>query len=296
MWSIPGLNTRETALAFWLLIGLIWALLNRSIRVAMWNVILTLSGSKLRTLFASALLYAGVAILVLWRIGFWDPRLLKSSILWFFGVGGAASILTIDESQYTSFRKVAFAAFAVSALVEFFVNLYTFPLIVELFLIPLLFLIVTLQAVSAALPEFRGPRHDATKGLLSGLLSALGLAIIAYSIFETARHWQDVFSTKGLEDFLLPVILTMWFLPYVYAVRLYATFEMIFLRARLAAADDAQLLRYYRKNIIRACGLNLWRAQRFSAEFSGRLWGVTNIGDAAILFQEFRETKGASRR
>jgi len=257
----------------------IWALRHSEIRKSAVAVLRAALQPLLVRFYLAGALYITVVIALLQRLGLWNISLLKDSILWFCGSGGLAAALSIDRSNPTSFSKAIKHAVRFTVIFEVIVNSYTFSLPVELVLVPLVTLILCLQVVAERLPQFKGAKYDPVRRLLANITGLVGIGIIAHVIWSLFSNFGELAGVEKIKDFLLPMILAICFTPFVYAVRLYDTLEQAALGVRLQLGVDNALVRTARSRILRACGVNLWKANFFAKNSAGRFWDARDEED-----------------
>jgi hypothetical protein len=280
---IPGLNTRETALVAWLAVFLLWALAKREVRGSFGQVLKTILTSKwVGGVIGATAVYAVLTIVLLRYVGYWENEMAKTAALWFFGIAMVA-IFRTNRTHARYFRRLVLDNLALAAVVEYVVNLHTFPLLVELVLVPLTFLLVGVQAVAEVYPQQAAARKPVV-----WLLSVLGLTAVSFSLVYLVRHFEEVATAEAIKDFLLPLILTVLFLPYLYVVRLIVVWQTMLHMIRFGFEGNRQLYWFTRRLVIRACGLSLRRAEFFEARFRGRLWGAANEEEVFRVVAQFR--------
>src|SRR5215216_5681384 len=132
-WALPGLNTRETALAFWLAVFLVFVLSKRDVRRSFGSLSKLIVTSKLLFgVIAGAAAYASGCAYLLDRVGYLEPSMIAIAAVWFaFALAITFITRNVDASYY---RKVLLRNLGAAALIEFVVNVHTFPLPVELVL------------------------------------------------------------------------------------------------------------------------------------------------------------------
>jgi uncharacterized membrane protein len=165
------LNTREEALLVWIALFFGWMIaIKRDVRRPILRLLMVAFSWVLLRMYLLAATYAAIGIFILHRLGFWDWNLLKISILWFFGSGGLAGLLSTN-GKCRSLRDTLVGTITFTAVLEFFVTLYTLPFIYEFVTLPIVFLVAGVQVVAQKLPQFRGARYDPPR-LYSGRLRA----------------------------------------------------------------------------------------------------------------------------
>lgn len=123
-----------------------------------------------------------------------------------------------------------------TTLVLFLTGLKSFSLPVELFIVPgLVFL-----GLCVAIVQTRTEAKDA-RWLVEGLAAITVFVLLGYGVSEI---WRNP-SWAALREFLIPVILSLLFLPFLYALSVYTTYERIFVRLAFVLPDET--LRRYAK-------------------------------------------------
>ena len=186
---------------------------------------------------------------------------MKDTVLWTvvsaFGLFLRSNEAGDDEKFFLSavYENLKFAA-----LLEFVVNMYTFPLIVEIVLMPLA---VLLALISEYTKRKEGEGFDEVRGFSEGLLAILGIGILAFTLKQITGNLHEFATAQTLFDFLLPFVLTLLLLPFIYVLALLIQYEALFTRVDFFTPDKS-LSRYVKWKIIRACNLHLYRLHRFS--------------------------------
>lgn len=279
---IPGLNTRETAIAAWLAALFIFALAKSNLRSSLGSLIKQLFGSVLAWFLATAAAYTAGAVLVLRHFGYWGEHIATTAAVWFIGIGLVA-LFNVNPVDSSYFRRLMLHSVALVAIVEFIVNLHTFPLLVELVLVPLAVLLGGTQALAEVSPEFALARKP-----IAWLVTLLGLTSLSFSLAYVFTNFDKVATAEKIREFLLPLILTICFLPFLYAARMVIVYQGMLQMTRFGFRENEALYRFARRLIVRACGLSLGRAQLFEAQFRGRLMFTENEAGVARVVEEFR--------
>lgn len=96
---INTLNTRELAMLIWLLILLVWMVLNKKIRKSLYDVVKAFCNIKLITPIILFLIYTICVVVVLFKVNLWGTFLLKDTIVWFISSGVLTVFKSIDGSK-----------------------------------------------------------------------------------------------------------------------------------------------------------------------------------------------------
>ena len=255
------LNSREIATVFWLFVLLLWSLTKENIRYYIIEIVKILLRWKLLLPLVGMFVYTGVWVLLLTKAGLWQWSQLKDTLLWALGSAGVLLFRANEAGDNEKFfLKAVRENIGVAALLEFVLNLYTFALWIEMVLIPFVGLLGLVEAYTRIR---RDKDLDRVHRFVSGLLGFIGFVILALTLREVIHHWSSLATLQTLADYLLPFVLTVGLLPYIYVFALLIQYETLFVRVDIFTEDKA-LSRYVKWKIFLACNLHLYRLHRFS--------------------------------
>jgi hypothetical protein len=274
-------NNRQLAIGIWALIALILILVYPNTRHSLRSLVRI--ALKPNILVSLALLCAWTLGLVVIgrRLGAWTPSLAADTGFWLVSTG---LVLFFNFSQASTqphfFRSKALATLQVAVVVEVFSELAVMNLIAEFLLVPTLVFLGGMSAVAGSNDEYR-----AVKRLFDGLILIISLTLLVYVTVVLVHTWNDVDWANVGRQFGLPLWLTLGVLPYIYALALYAAYELASTRMgwRSSASRWARLrnqLALLTAFHVRAYDLN---------EFSGR-WQL-ELAEA----DSFRAARGVIR-
>jgi hypothetical protein len=278
-------NNREKALIIWLLIALVCILISKNFRPPFLSLLKVLFATKIAIALLVMLAYISLVVFAAYTVLFWDISLLKDTIIWVLGTAVIMFVnydKAIKESHY--FKKVLQDNVKLVVLLEFIINFYVFNLVVELLLVPVLFVIAALLAYSGTKKEYKP-----VKNLLQFLLALFGIFLIIYALVQMVGDFKDFGTINNVKDFLLTPLLTVSFLPFVYFIALYATYEALFTRVNIFLRDqNKELIRFTKRQILRACLFNLKKLNRFSTNCTTQLMSIKNKADIVSLTRQFK--------
>jgi hypothetical protein len=278
-WTVPDLNTRETATLVWVVLALGIAVAIPGLRV------IVIDGVKIATkpfvailLAATTLLAAAITVCLAW-FGYWRTSMIPTTVAWFVGTAivGTFSMGGVGELRRLATRTVAF-----TAVVEFVSNAYTFPLPVEMLLVPGVVTLVTLTSFADRRPEFA-----ITRVPLKVLCLALFVGTLTPTIVYLVQHAGQIASADRAREFLLPLVLTVVFLPYFYLVQMVIAWQTALSMLKSQMQDRPSLLKAARLALIRTCHASLPRIQLFEPEFRWRLAAATSEEDIRCTMRDF---------
>jgi hypothetical protein len=88
---------------------------------------------------------------------------------------------------------------------------YVFRLVVELVLVPVLFLLAGLLVVSQLKEEYKPVER-----LVSNATALFGAGVFAYAGYSIYSDWSSFAKVETAKDFLVPLALSLLFMPFIY--------------------------------------------------------------------------------
>jgi len=219
-------TNREMSIAIWLTILFSLVLMKKEIRDSFLNVAKVFIESKLYRIYFLMTVYVFLIILFLYRLNFWNLSFLKETIYWYFGVA-FVSLFNVNkinkEEKY--FKRLFIDYLKLVAILEFVTSLYSFDLIIELILVPILIFIVMLSAVSDT-----QEKYHKMKKVFDAILSIIGFCVILYTLIKIVTDFSNFANESNLTTFILPLILTTIYLPFIYFFALFISYDTLFNR------------------------------------------------------------------
>jgi O-antigen/teichoic acid export membrane protein len=148
-------NNREWALIIWAGVALVWMVSQQNIRRSLVSVLRVACHPSILVAFGGMCAYTIAACWIGTQLSLWNAGLATSTALWFAAAMALFWNFNHASEQLHYFRRKFRALVGVSVFVEFVVNLFSFPLLVELVLLPVITVFVLLGVVAALKPEHR---------------------------------------------------------------------------------------------------------------------------------------------
>jgi len=256
-------NTKEFSYLFWIILGLCICLLKPSIRHSFYNLLRAVFVKQIVITYLLAAIYTSLWIAALWHNGLWDTSLLKDTIFWLLLVP-SVSIFKINEISKNKhyFKEAIKDNVRLTVLLEFLVGLYDFNIWFELLLLPIALIIGVLLGFAEV-----NKKYEKVKALLNSFMLLVGLFMTAFALYQIGSHYQDFLKMSTLKEFLLPLFLSLTFLPFIYMLLLYVNYEETFTVIN-RAINSQELLSYAKKEAIfkfnfDTSGLKRWRHRLF---------------------------------
>lgn len=275
-------NTREIAIICWLFVLILWAFSQKNIRNSLFGVLKSLFQRKILSVIIVAIIYTGLTVLLLAKIGIWEWILLKDTIYWFIAV---AFVLMMNTNKATQekgfFIKILKDNLKIILLLEFILTLYTFNLIAEIVLVPILVFIGAMSAVSELKKEYLP-----VKKLFDFVLSLIGIFFIIFALGKVFGDFQNIITSQNLKTLILPPLLTIAFIPFIYFFALIMAYETLFVRLSIFNKNDPDLIKFTKRKIILICNLNLSKLNRFAKESTQDLMKVKTKEDVIRMIKK----------
>ena len=238
------LNNREWALVIWFFIFIIFALFSRKmkkVRESFTQFVKPFFAKKIITTLVLMVIYITIVVFALFKIGLWESHQLKNTLIWAVSVGFLSFFKINSIKEYHRFfKKLVLDNLKLIVIVQFIVGFYTFSLLTELLLVPLL-VILGAMAASTQTDE----KYHTLGKILNGILAIFGTILIFYSIYMLATNFGVFAKKQTIYDFYIPPLLTFLYLPFIFIMMVFMTYEEVF--ARLQFFIKELKLRHFAK-------------------------------------------------
>jgi hypothetical protein len=276
------LNNRELASTIWLTFGIAVALCRADLRRSLWSIVRSAVPWRLLLVWS---LYSGAitfAVVGLHRIGLGYRDSTKDAVVWAL-IAGLSILFKFNEvgADPGLLRRTLFGAVKLTALVEFFVNLYVFPLWAELVLQPFVVLVAT-TALVAGMEEKTVP----AKRLLDTVSICLGLAFLLVVARQLVLHYNEIDGRATALAFAQPVLLTVLIVALTYCVGLIAAYELVFMRIGWKQPSRRNRLRA-RTALLITLHLRLRRVHGFAGTLPRRLAARSSWREARRFVRDY---------
>lgn len=173
------------------------------------------------------------------RVGLGYPDSTKDAVVWGLIAGLPILFKFGDAGNGPKFLRDALGGLVrATAFVEFFVNLYVFPLLVELFF-QVFIAVIVVGGIVAATNQTLLP----VKKLLDGLATATGFVVLFIVVRHLVQHHDEVDGRSTVLSFLQPVALSVVVVAMTYVVALVSSYELAFMRIGWSQPSRRQRVR-----------------------------------------------------
>lgn len=270
------LSNREIAVFIWIALFFIWGLAQHKIRDSFSSVVKAFFAWKLTLSYLAMFLYIALILILLYSLGIWKFSYITNTILWIVGV---AFVMLFEHSKANNesfFKNVIKDNLKILVALEFIINLYVFSLWVELILVPTFGILGGMLAIT----EFNKQYEVVQKGI-NYIMTIIGTFFIGYAVYMTASDFNNFLTLGNFKNFILPILLTIMFSPFIYFWALYASYETLFIRLQFFV-NDKSLLSYVKKKTIFTFRLNLWVLNKWTKHINTLRFEDENSVDEAI--------------
>ena len=263
LWVQATFKDREIATGLWLLFAFILCLFLKDVRRGMWGILKASLSSKLLILFGSlAVNVTGLCWAFLW-LGLWTTNQLASAVLWFLlsGLALTGRTVSVKEDQ-VYFKNLFLDSFRVVAIFEFLVVAYSFSLPVELVLVPCMAFVGLMIGFAGIKKE-----HASVKTLFEWIAFAVVVVTLWKSVGSIWEQPEAFFTTQTGRNFLLPVLLTVGSIPFLYIWYCYSHIETARIQINLKTFQSDELKSYAKKRFFLTFMARPWLLRRATKQF-----------------------------
>ena len=224
------LTNREIAIASWFALFLVWALSHEKLRQGLVVLVKSFFARRLVVIWVLMALYIAFEVAVLRHLELWNVSHTKDTLLW---AATVAIVVLVQSSDNVSYKNAALQIFSLSVIFDFIVNFRSLNLILELLLVPLSVALALLSAFSEAKEKYKSVSE-----LVTNVMTVLGTGLIIYASASIYTQWASFASVDTAKDFLVPIALSLLFMPFVYLTMLYRLYEGYMGRLRFYVPDQ----------------------------------------------------------
>ena len=276
------LNPRQLSLAIWLCVLLAFCLVKRDIRHSVISLVACGLHPILLVPAILSLAWITAVVLGLNRLGFWTFSLLWDTLA-FALVGTTVLVWRMGESKDYSRRfygRIIWRSLGLSVLIAAVGNTYTFNIVVELVLVPWLVLLGAMLGLAQASDEYSNMRKP-----LQFLVTLTGLAMLTRAVAGAISDYDGFLRVETVQSLLLLFALTAAYVPYLFLVRVWMTYQSALIPLRLGDKKSLRVCLYTRARIVIKFGLNLARVEKFGVSAAHGLSECTTRASVDAVFK-----------
>jgi len=267
----------------WAAIALLAMCVSADIRGSIFDVVKAFFNRHFMIFFLFAFSWMSVCVYGLSRVELWEFENLKTTAVW--GVTFAfSSMIGLEKirSQKNFFEGLVSGSIKLTAIVIFITNLYSFSLLVEMILIPLVIFFSVLSAVSA-----RDEKNALLTKILEYLVALVGVLYFLNALHEVISDFKSFASATNFREFIGPIVLTFMFFPFLYVFGLYGAYSRAFAQVGLRF-EDKKTASYSKWTAFRFFRTDVELMQQWVQEVY--VWSASNPAEikASIISMKYR--------
>jgi hypothetical protein len=275
-------NNREKAIAIWITLILIWVFTKQDIRKSLIYVLKALFLTKLVKIFMAMIIYVAIILLLFSKIKLWNFYLIKEAIFWFLG---SAFIMALNANKASQiehyFQKLILDNLKLVLLFQFVVNLYSFNIIIEFILLPIIFIIVGMGVIAGKKREYLQ-----AKRIIDLILSLCSISLFVYAFYKIVSNFRDFATLSNFLSFLLPILLTFAFVPFIYFFALRMAYEGLYWRLDFFLKNEKDIAIDAKRKIFSLCLFSLKRINYISKAILNELYTLEDKKDLLTLINK----------
>ncbi len=245
-------TTREIATAVWLILLLFYILYKQKTREALKKVCKAALKPKLAI---PAIIICGIGLglsYVASQYSFWDNAYYKDVVMWILFVGLPLCFGAISSKESDYFKNAIADNLKLTVLFECIYSTFTYSLFAELLIIPCVTFLAMMQVVAE-----REEKHKAVAKLLKVVFAIIGLTTLFFTTKHAIEEFQMDMTTGMLASLIIPLTLSILYVPLAYILALYSKYELAFLRMRFCEPKNRWIRIKHRLKALAVCNLSL---------------------------------------
>ncbi len=227
------LNNREIAIALWLLAISAYIFSSSKmaeVRTAFKKLLSTFFVRQIISVLCLMVAYMAIAIYWLSEFDLWNAEQLKNTVFWCASVGFMSLFkITKIKKVKSYFKHSVIDNLKLLAILQLIVGVYSFSLWIEVLLAPVLALIGAMLAIAET-----DKKYHQVKVLLEYCLSLFGVVLIIYTLYMLTTNFGEFGKEKTAYDFFVPPLLTLCYLPFIFIMLVYSSYEEAFVRLKFS--------------------------------------------------------------
>lgn len=206
---------------------------------------------KLTIGYIAMVLYISVILIALRYIGIWSKTPPATILICIICVAFMMLFKADKANKHDFFKSKVKENLQIVIVMEFIINFYTLDLWLELLFVPLMAVVGGMMAIAE-----RDNQYEPVRKLLNGFMVVTGIFLTGYAFRMAVIDFRKFATIATLESFILPILLTLDFLPFVYLIAIFMTYESLFVRLQFFIKDPS-LLKYTKTRTLQVFHLRL---------------------------------------
>lgn len=271
-------TTREIAIFIYAVTAIAYIIIQKESTSTIMQVIKTACNIKIVVPFFVVLSFSVLFVWGCQYLPFWDWVYVKDIVFWtiFAGVPICFNATSRNLEEHY-FKNIVADNLKFAALVEFITGTFTFHIVIELILQPLLVIFIVLQLKAKK-------KSNSFKKAVEIIIGITGLIILILTIISIINSIGDIKFIDLTVGLFLPVVLSILYMPIAYFFALYAKYESLFVQMDSKEPDDHKIKRKHRIKTLFTCKLSYRKVCKFRRHYVQEMYvNMTEIDFDKIL-------------
>ncbi len=188
------------------------------------------------------------------------------------------------EDNY--FRNIVIDNLKFLVLVEFFVGTFTFNLVVEFIMQPVLIFFILLEVVAGTKDQYKE-----VKKLMNWVVTISGFIILGFTINIAITSYFKFGNADNIVSFFIPIIFSLMYLPVAYGFAVYSKYEILFIRMSFKEPKDKKTIYKHRLKVISACRFSYKDICKFEKEYIKYMYVSMKHDEFNELINNFKSAR-----
>lgn len=229
-------SSRELAYLAWMAILICCCIVIPSLRNSAAVLLKAIFNWKFNVIYILTVSYFIFLIYVLKSYEVWDKSLLKDTLYWIVLNSSVLMFEIAGNNDPINFlRNMVKDSVKITVFLSFVMNLATFNFWLEFIAVPILVFLIGIYTVSQHKKE-----HVPVRKFLDTLGLIASVILLIYILYFAMENYNEYLNTQTLKEFVLPIILTFLFIPFLALLNLYVQYEGIAISLRRKAKNKSQ--------------------------------------------------------
>ncbi len=229
-------SSRELAYIAWTAILICCFIVIPSLRTSFCRLLKVFFNWKFNVIYILTVGYFLFVIYILRNYGVWDKSLLKDTIYWIV-LNSTILMFEIGRNKepINFLRNTIKDSVKITVFLSFVMNLATFNVWLEFIAVPILIFLIGIHTVSQHKKEYVPVRKVLdTLGLIASVI------LLIYILYFAIENYNKYLNTQTLKEFVLPIILTFLFIPFLALLNLYVQYEEMAISLKRKSKNKSQ--------------------------------------------------------
>lgn len=279
-------SNRELAGIFVIFIGIIFVLIvmlkNKKSKELFLRLVKIIFSKKMVLPYLICIIYGGLIILIFSNMKFWKVVYTKDCILWIIFVGIPFcfnAVLKCEKENY--FRDIVTDNIKFTVIFEILFNTVSFSLIIEIILTTILIVLIFLRDIAKL---FNNIFYE----IASKILMFIYLILLIATIGKFIK--QELVVEDVIVSVLIPIVLSLFYIPIAYMFALYSKYEDILMRLKyIKSYKNNVIVDKYKIILFKTFKFSIKKIQHFKKIYIHELYAGRIHLDEAI--REFKNRK-----